>query len=113
MSINQQHYTCLNGRLGVIVDDMNVMERAIETFGSNNQVLKVAEECAELAVECHHYASGRDNLEALTEEMADVRIMLDQLLLIVGPEGRDAFARQVKEKTDRLAEYVDLLEDES
>ena len=41
---------------------------------------KLAEECAELAVACHHVADNRaEGLENLAEEIADVEVLIAQM----------------------------------
>ena len=59
-----------------------ILQQAIETFGEHAQEQMLLEEMSELQKEiCKHWR-GRDNREAIAEEIADVEIMLDQMKLI-------------------------------
>ncbi len=65
---------------------MDIYQLALSKWGEDKQVLKMAEECSELAVECHHWVSrGKSNENKFAEELADVIIMLEQMKLIVNP----------------------------
>lgn len=59
-----------------------IYRQAIDTWGAENQEKMVIEEMSELTKEiCKHWR-GRDNLEAVADEIADVTIMLEQLQMI-------------------------------
>lgn len=65
----------------MIVNGKDIMERAIDTYGKEKQLLKAVEEMSELQKElckavvrgCPAYA-----LTSINEEIADVEIMLEQ-----------------------------------
>jgi len=57
----------------------DVFDRAIETFGRNNQSIVAIEELSELQKEISKALRGRDNKAEMTEEIADVYIMLTQI----------------------------------
>ena len=59
-----------------------VYETAICKYGSRAQIDMAFEEMAELQKELCKHARGKDNLEEIAEEIADVTIMLEQLRLI-------------------------------
>ena len=103
------------------------LHRAIETFGVDAQMIKTVEEMAELAQVIAKYAAiilvpirftmtessdktffaHRDTLNAkLREEMADVRIMLEQMEIIFGDtsEIQDAKLAQLTERMDEMEE---------
>ena len=63
-------------------DDMNVLTRAIETYGKDMQTIVAIEEMAELQKELTKALRGRPNIENIIEEMADVYIMLVQIRLM-------------------------------
>lgn len=63
-----------------------VEKLAIATFGETNQKLKAVEELSELAKELCKDILSIGNNDNISEEMADVQIMLDQLLMIYGNE---------------------------
>lgn len=59
---------------------MTAQQKAIETYGIDSQLAKLAEECAELAAEALHVRSrGKEAIPALLSECADVEIMLEQM----------------------------------
>lgn len=84
-----------------------ILKAAIMHYGRGNQQLKAIEELSELI---RALARGDDS-ENVAEEMADVRIMLDQLEIMFG--NREDVRRIELEKLDRLnrrlhaAEVVD------
>ena len=59
-----------------------VYNKAIETYGKEHQCMVALEEMAELQKELCKNFRGRDNKLEIAEEIADVRIMLEQLTLI-------------------------------
>jgi NTP pyrophosphatase (non-canonical NTP hydrolase) len=59
--------------------DPAVASAALEKWGLEAQLRMLQEECAELIVAISHLTRGRDKaLREVAEEMADVRIVLDQ-----------------------------------
>lgn len=61
-----------------------VYEKALQTWGARNQIMMAIEEMSELTKElCKHFR-GRENMEEIADEIADVTIMLEQLRLIFG-----------------------------
>lgn len=85
----------------------NVLQDAINTYGSMAQEEMAIEEMSELmkailklhrARDCEAYTKAMENID---EEMADVVIMLTQLLILY--DNRDAVQRVIEEKVDRLA----------
>ena len=92
----------------------NLYREAIGRYGEPRQIIKTVEELSELAqVLCKLMADATPedeaNVEALkdhlAEEMADVQIMLDQLLIIFRNVKR--FEWQMVRKLDRLAERLE------
>lgn len=61
--------------------NMNIYDRAIEKFGKESQMNMVQEECAELiqAVSKVRRFANNEAMKNLVEEIADVKIMLEQL----------------------------------
>ena len=59
---------------------MTILAAAIEHYGSDLQQLKAIEELSELI----RALARADDADNIAEEMADVRIMLDQLEIIFG-----------------------------
>ncbi len=65
---------------------METLKRAIEHYGPQNQINQSIEELAELVVAINKYLRYPDDIEAkqhVTEEIADVLIMIDQLKIIL------------------------------
>lgn len=60
----------------------NIFLAALDTWGGEMQTLKVYEEMAELQKELVKNALGADNRMEIAEEIADVRIMLDQMCVL-------------------------------
>ena len=79
---------------------------ALEKWGGEAQARKLSEEMAELWVEICHAQLGRGEEEKLTEEIADVRIMLEQMALLFSCEAQVQAA--MERKLDRLAERLGL-----
>ena len=68
----------------MIVDE-EILIKAIGKWGKNAQLLMVLEEMSELQKEIlKHINRGKDNLDEIIDETADVEIMLDQLKYIFG-----------------------------
>ena len=72
-----------------------VMHKAIDHYGVEKQMCMVMEECCELAAEVNHYQRGGDE-NRLIGEIADVSIMLDQIILMIDGINRVASARMDK-----------------
>lgn len=90
------------------------LQNAIEHFGINRQLSKLAEECGELTQAAMKSMYGSDfnsSLDNLAEEMADVGILIDQFRLAF-PRLIDGPANDWREKKiDRLAQMVEVERD--
>lgn len=77
-------------------EEKQILVKAIETYGPEAQEKVLLEEMSELQKEiCKHWR-GRDNLREIAEEIADVRIMLDQMVLIFQCGGAEQQIRMQK-----------------
>lgn len=56
--------------------------RALHTYDAESQTRMVFEEFAELQKELCKHARGKDNLMEIAEEIADVQIMLEQMIIL-------------------------------
>ena len=83
----------------------SVLHEALATWGGEKQTLKVYEEMAELQKELVKNSWGEDNRLAIAEEIADVRIMLDQMCILHDCEDLAKVYRT--QKLVRLAERVE------
>lgn len=81
-----------------------VLRSALDTWGAEAQTLMVFEEMSELQKELCKHARGKYNWSAIAEEIADVRIMLDQMCILHHCE--DAAEKYYSEKLARLRERV-------
>lgn len=78
-----------------------ILKKAIATYGKEAQTLMFFEETAELEKELCKNARGKDNTKEITEELADVLIMLEQIIIMYGID-RMELANFQSEKLQRL-----------
>lgn len=89
----------------MILHDNAICQAALETFGKELQVTMAIEEMSELAKELCKRCRGRDNVEAIAEEIADVEIMLQQMVMLFDCAGQvETFRRH---KLERLAGRIE------
>lgn len=62
----------------------DVYGKAVARYGENSRLLLAIEEMSELTKELVKRVRGRDNMAAISEEIADVEIMLEQLKILFG-----------------------------
>lgn len=62
--------------------DKNLYKEAISKFGTSAQIIIAMEECSELIKELSKVLRGKCNVDNVSEEIADVQIMLEQLKII-------------------------------
>lgn len=74
---------------------------AVEAYGKHSQLIVAMEEMAELTKELSKNIRGAQNITAISEEIADVEIMLEQLKVIFS--NRAEVDRERSEKLKRLA----------
>ena len=80
--------------------------KAIKQYGRVAQALVAVEELAELQKELlKNINRNKWNREQIIDEIADVRIMLEQLNFIYGIEN-DELEERVKEKVERLRQKI-------
>lgn len=64
------------------MNEQEILREAVYTFGPTSQEKMLIEEMSELTKEiCKHWR-GADNVADISEEMADVQIMLDQMAIV-------------------------------
>ena len=80
-------------------------------YGEKAQKLMAIEEMSELTKEICKDFRGKLNREHLIEEMADVLIMLDQMLLLYKISGEEVGLMRIK-KVERLKERLEKQNDE-
>ena len=64
------------------IDDEKVKKIA-EYYGWSSQLRQLAEECSELSVESLHYIREGRGIERISEEIADVLIMVQQIIYLM------------------------------
>lgn len=89
-----------------MIDKYAIYIKALDTYGAQAQTLMCFEEMSELQKELCKYERGEDNVEHIAEEIADVRIMLDQMELLHGCAGLAA-----NYKTAKLERLLNRLEE--
>ena len=88
-----------------------IFNKAISTYGEKAQKLMAIEEMSELTKEICKDFRGLLDREHLIEEMADVMIMLDQMLLLYKISGEEVGLMRIK-KVERLKERLEKQNDE-
>lgn len=77
---------------------------AIDTWGADAQTVMVFEEMSELQKELCKHARGKDNREAIADEIADVQIMLEQMMILhdCGQDVKEHKESKLKRLAERL-----------
>ena len=83
-----------------------ILKKALQHYGENSQRIVAIEEMSELIKELCKVASCEENIAHIAEEIADVRIMLDQLEIMFDCAGAAAVyqAAKVERLRKRLEE---------
>ena len=89
------------------VNYSNIYEKAINTYGKSAQLDMVIEEMSELIKEICKKKRGKDNQDAIVEEIADVEIMLEQLKIICDIDNVD-LDNAKKYKINRLMARLEV-----
>lgn len=88
------------------VDDM--CQRALQLWGVDSQLLMVEEECLELALALKHWRRGKCSAIEVARELADVEVVIRQLLIILLDMGESsAVAEARKSKLGKFKRYLD------
>lgn len=85
-------------------EDRETFDQAIETWGIDAQAEMAEEEAAEFIAASKHYKRGKVDVDDVIDELADLRIMQEQLTEFLG---RDEVEQRVQKKMDRLRERLD------
>lgn len=84
----------------------DIYTAAVKKFGKEHQLVLCMEEMAELTKELSKNMRGSKNITNISEEIADVEIMLEQLRVIFG--NRSEVDTIKAEKLLRLADRVEM-----
>ena len=85
--------------------DLNTINKSIEKHGKQMQFNVCIEEMSELTKELCKSMRGFENEDMITEELADVYIMLENVKIICGIKDKD-IQREVNFKLNRLEERM-------
>lgn len=89
----------------------HIFSVANERYGEPSQGMMLATECGELIAELgRRYIQGRIDDEALAGELADVSLMIDQVLFIYGSQFKSNVEAIKIEKLHRLAKRLGINE---
>lgn len=83
-----------------------IYKKAIEQYGPFHQTVISMEEMAELIKELSKNYRGESNRPRIAEEVADVRIMMEQLCIIYNI--KEEVEREMKKKLARLEKSLTL-----
>ena len=88
--------------------EINTMQTALDQWGLNAQVGQTVEECAELIVALQKYINRTPKpgiIQDITDEIADVEMMLAQMRLALGIDD-DTLRKRIEHKFERLNQYL-------
>ncbi len=88
-----------------MLNKKNIKE-IIGHFGETMQLQKTVEEFAELSVELIKHSHGKDRRKQIVEEMADVIIMLEQVVRILNIKDEE-IEEVMNMKIQRTLDYID------
>lgn len=86
------------------ISEAEVLQRALDTYGSAMQIVVMMEEMSELQKELCKYLRGKCSPASIAEEIADVEIMIEQMkmLLCCAEDVRSVRKRKVERLKERL-----------
>ena len=84
----------------------DVLRDAIDTYGADMQLNVAVEEFSELTKEICKYKRGEDNIDRITEEMADCYIMLQQMEMIFNIS-TVSITKEIMRKRKRLENRIE------
>ena len=87
------------------INETEVLQRALDTYGSTTQIAIVFEEMSELQKELCKHLRGSGSQENIAEEIADVEIMIEQMKMLFNCETAVLQVREKKVK--RLKERME------
>ena len=78
--------------------------KTIDKWGEKAQYEQAVEECAELIATIQHFARGKVERGVVVDELADVYLMVGQLIYMLGEED---FSSAVEKKITKLNKLLD------
>ena len=82
------------------------VKKIADYYGLRNQLKQLAEECSELSVESLHYIREGRGIERISEEIADVLIMVQQIIYLIG-HGYGDIEKYAEFKLDRQLRRIE------
>lgn len=82
-----------------------ILKKALQHYGANSQRIVAIEEMSELTKELCKVSRGEENAAHIAEEIADARIMLDQLEIMFDCAGTAALFES--DKVERLRKRLE------
>ena len=83
-----------------------ILKNALQHYGANSQRIVAIEEMSELTKELCKVSRGEENAAHIAEEIADVRIMLDQMEILF--DCRKQVELMESEKLERLLKRMKI-----
>lgn len=90
-------------------DEKQIEKTAIKTYGKTIQTVVAIEEMSELIKELSKCLRGYESKGAITEEIADVYIMIDQVMMMYGIDLNEVVT-VMSRKLERLKERMEIYE---
>ena len=90
----------------VIRIDEEKVKQIADFYGLKNQLKQLVEECCELSVESLHYIREGKGIERIFEEIADVLIMIQQIIYLIG-HGYGDIEKYAEFKLDRQLRRIE------
>lgn len=91
--------------MGEYINESEVLQRALDTYGSLPQIVMVFEEMSELQKELCELLRGKYSPANIAEEIADVEIMLEQMKMLFCCT--DDVRNERRRKVERLKARLD------
>ena len=91
------------------IEEINgAIKEIADTFKIRNQQLKLIEELGELTREISKdIANGREISDETISEIADVNVLLNQLLYLAGGDTKEKLKKQLEYKLQRTLERIE------
>jgi len=94
-----------NEKIPLLIWRMDLLDKAIKTWGIDAQLDMLVEECGELIVAIQHLKRDRVGWDAVAEEIIDVEIMSGQIKLFIN--NNELFGDIETKKYERLKKRLE------
>lgn len=82
----------------------DICKKILETYGTSKQMEQTKEELLELGLALRHFATGKVGMKEVITEIADVKIMAEQMAIAFGEETvEEEVERKLRRQLDRIA----------